>query len=259
MKPYYEDDTTVLYHGDCTEVMPSISNVDLVVTSPPYNLGGAPWPHLGNWKQGDSAGGNSKWRNGSDAGGGVTYADHEDTMPWPEYVAWQRAVLTACWSTLSQSGAIFYNHKQRVIGGRLWSPTELNPDLPIRQIVIWARAGGLNFTEVAYVPTHEQIIIFAKDAFRLRSKAASGVGDVWRIPQDSNNKHPAPFPVGLPARAIETCSPRLVLDPFAGSGTTLRAAKDAGVRGIGIERSERYCEMTARRLAQSVLDFGEAS
>ena len=59
-----------------------------------------------------------------------------------------------------------------------------------------------------------------------------------------------------PARAIETTAPGLVLDPFAGSGTTLRAAKDAGVKAIGIEKSERYCEMAAERLPQGAFDFG---
>jgi hypothetical protein len=131
------------------------------------------------------------------------------------------------------------------------------PNLPLRQIIIWARAGGVNFAPTHYVPTHEWIMIYAKDAWRLKSKAASGVSDVWRIPQDSDNPHPAPFPIGLPARAIETTAPRLVLDPFAGSGTTLRAAKSAGVRSIGIEISEAYCEMAAKRLSQKAFDFGE--
>jgi DNA modification methylase len=255
MTPYYADESVTLYHGDCLDVLPSLTDVDAVITSPPYNLGGAPWPHLGNWKQGDAAGGRSKWRNGSDAGGGITYAEHGDAMPWSEYVAWQHDVLRACWDTLTDRGAIFYNHKPRVIGGQLWLPLELNPELPLRQVVIWARAGGINFTPVAYVPTHEWVMIFAKPAFRLRSKGASGVGDVWRITQDGDNPHPASFPVGLPAQIIETTMPRLVLDPFAGSGTTLRAAKDAGVRAIGVERSEAYCEMAAKRLAQESLPF----
>src|SRR5690606_38657974 len=119
----------------------------------------------------------------------------------------------------------------------------------LRQEIIWRRAGGVHFNPTAYVPTHERIYVVAKEDWRLRSKGASGVGDVWEVPQEQSD-HPAPFPLGIPARAIETTGPRLVTDPFAGSGTTLRAAKDAGVKAIGIEKSERYCEIAAKRLAQ---------
>lgn len=256
--PYYSDEWVTLYLGDCLEILPSISGVDLVVTSPPYNLGASPWPHLGHWKQGRDHGGNGKWVGGvTDAG--VPYADHDDTMPWAVYVEWQRAVLSASWATLSDTGAIFYNHKPRVVGEQLWTPDELNPGLPRRQIIIWARAGGMNFGPTAYLPTHEWITVYAKDAFRLRDRSASGVGDVWRITQDTTNRHPASFPIGIPARAIETTAPTLVLDPHSGSGTTCRAAKDAGVRSIGIDISERYCEMAAKRLQQDAFDFRGAS
>lgn len=259
MKPYYEDDLVTLYHGDCLDLLPSVQGIDLVVTSPPYNLGAAPWARLGHWKPGDVVGGGAKWRGGADSSVGVVYAASDDNMPHQAYVEWQRAALTAMWDTLSDRGAIYYNHKPRVIGDRLWLPLELNPNLPLRQIVVWARAGGMNFSPVAYVPTHEWVMIFAKEGFRLSSKGASGAGDVWRIPQQSNPDHPAPFPVGLPALAIDTARPSLVLDPFAGSGTTLVAAKAANVRVIGVEKSERYCEVAANRLSQGVLDFGGAA
>lgn len=253
IKPYYQDESCTIYHGDCREILPGLPHSDLIFTSPPYNLGGAPWPHLGHWKPGDSAGGKSKWKNGSDGSGGVTYASHRDNLPHAEYVAWQHDVLRLCWANLSETGAIFYNHKPRVIGGKLWLPLELNPSLPLRQIIIWARAGGMNFNPTAYVPTHEWILILAKEAFRLRDKGASGAGDVWRISQRPDKEHPAPFPKELAARALESTKHGPVLDPFMGSGTTLRAAKDLGRKAIGIDIEERYCEIAARRLAQGVL------
>jgi modification methylase len=255
MTPYYEQDGVIIYHGDCLEILPGLPRVDLFFTSPPYNLGGEPWPHLGNWKQGDSAGGKSKWRNGSDGSAGVTYASHHDAMPHDEYVRWQWSVLEACWERLSDHGAIFYNHKPRVIGARCWMPTALNPNLPLRQIVIWARAGGMNFNPTAYVPTHEWILVLAKDSFRLRDKSASGVGDIWYVPQEPDAEHPAPFPEALAAKAVSTTRAGLVCDPFCGQGATLRAAKRAGRKAIGIEIEERYCEVAAKRLSQRVLEF----
>jgi hypothetical protein len=86
-------------------------------------------------------------------------------------------------------------------------------------------------------------------------EGAAGLGDVWRMHQ-APSRHPAPFPVDLPARAIETTSPKLVLDPYAGSGTTLLAARSAGVRSIGIEMSPRYCQMAAERLG-ALGEFGD--
>lgn len=257
MSIYYQDDLVTLHHGDCLDVLPSLSGVDLVVTSPPYNLGVTTGGGFGHYKDGQSRGGQGKW--GGTNRDGIDYTDHNDALPYEEYRDWQHNVLSTTWSCLSDTGAIFYNHKPRVQAGSLWTPLDLNPDLPVRQIVIWARAGGMNYAPTHYVPTHEWIVIFAKDGFRLRSKGASGLGDVWRVNQQPQPDHPAPFPIGIPSRAIESTAPRLVLDPFAGSGTTLRAATDAGVKSIGIEKSERYCEVIATRLQQGVLDFGESA
>lgn len=255
VKPYFQEGGITIYHGDCMEILPRLKNAsfDLVITSPPYNLGGAPWPHLGNWKPGDSPGGKSKWKNGSDGCGGVAYASHIDSMPHDDYVLWQRSMLAECWNKINETGAIYYNHKPRVIGAKLWLPLELNPDLPLRQIVVWRRAGGMNFNPTAYVPTHEWVMIFAKKDFRLKSRGASGIGDVWSITQEMNSDHPAPFPVGLPLLALETTGANSVLDPCSGSGSTLRAAKDLGVTAVGIEIEEKYCELAVKRLAQGVL------
>jgi site-specific DNA-methyltransferase (adenine-specific) len=68
--------------------------------------------------------------------------------------------------------------------------------------------------------------------------------------------HPSPKPIGV-MRWVLSCLPGAsVVDPFCGSGSTLRAAKDIGRRAIGIEIEERYCEIAARRCAQEVLDLG---
>ena len=241
MKPYYEDDSCVIYHGDNRDVLPSLRDVGLVLTSPPYNLNGDGYSATGTY-----------FRN-LDTG----YEDHDDAMPHDEYVAWQHDVLTACWATLADDGAIIYNHKPRVRGNQVRLPLELvPPDIPVRQVIVWDRGSGFNRQLTYFVPAHEWLLLLARPDFRLTTRS---VDDVWRIPFETGSEHPAPFPLKLASTAVNATSAALVVDPFAGTGTTLRAAKDAGRRAIGIEKSERYCEIAAKRLAQEVLDFGGAA
>lgn len=242
MKPYYDEDGITIYHGDCREVLPGLVEVDMVFTSPPYNLcGDGQRPSGGDW---------SRLIEG--------YDDYTDDLSHADYVVWQKGVLTACWDVLTEVGAIYYQHKQILRGGAARLPFELVPNhIPIRQVITWDRASSYLRTPTFYVPRTEWILLLAKPAFRIHTLH---VEDVWREAVGPNTTgHPAPFPIGLPARAITTARPRTVLDPFMGGGTTLRAAKDAGCRAIGIEISERYCEIAAKRLAQGVLDFGASA
>lgn len=81
----------------------------------------------------------------------------------------------------------------------------------------------------------------------------------YRIHPDGVNKHPTQKPLALMRWCLELVQEAaLILDPFMGSGTTLRAAKDLGRRAIGIEIEERYCEIAARRLDQMVLPLADA-
>ncbi len=194
----------------------------------------------------DQRGGNGKWQRG------VAYDGYADRMPWPAYIAWQQDILRRCWNLLTEDGAICYVHKPRLQDGLCTTPLEYNPGLPLRQVVIWKRAGGVNCAPTHFMPTHEWVCIFAKPAFRLRDRAASAVGDVWSIAQEMRTWHPAPFPKALVARIFETIGPQrigLVCDPFMGSGTTAKVARSFGIDYLGIEQSAAYAVRARREIA----------
>jgi DNA modification methylase len=232
--------TSKIVHGDCLDVMRTMedSSADLIVTSPPYNLAGGT----------KGFGPKSLWKAAKLAKG---YDSYSDDLPYPDYVEWQKACLTEMWRLLSPTGAIFYNHKPRVQGGILQTPLELNPGLPVRQIIIWKRPGGMNFSRSFFLPTHEWIVVFAKPDFRLVS--GSSGKDVWEIMEERNNDHPAPFPLELPLRAIEATSARRILDPFSGSGTTGVAAKMLDRSYVGIELDPEYCRKSEARIADTAM------
>ena len=209
--------------------------VDLIVTSPPYNLRNSTGSGMIN---------STEWSPLNEHG----YADHDDKMQYDDYVEWQVSVLTECMRLIPDDGAIFYNHKWRVQGGLIQDRYDIVKHFPVRQIIIWQRAGGFNFNDHYFVPTYEVIYMIAKPKFRLLPKA-NALGDVWRIPQDFDNDHPAPFPIEVPSRIIQSVSAKTVLDPFVGSGTTAVAARMHGRDYIGIELSQEYVDMANARLA----------
>jgi modification methylase len=242
----YKDEQFCLMQGDCLERMKEIpdGSVDMVFTSPPYNLGVSTG---GGIKSGGKSG---KWKKGAtELGAG--YGEYNDAMDYTDYVEWQKSIISTCWDKLSDNGAIYYNHKPRVQNGSLQMPTSLVPtELQkfIRQIVIWKRAGGINFSPSFYLPTHEWVVIIAKEKFRLRDKSASGAKDVWEVTQERGSEHPAPFPVALPSIALETTTCQTILDPFMGSGTTGVACKNLDRKFIGIEMNTNYFEVAKNRI-----------
>jgi len=212
-------------------------SVDLIVTSPPYNLKNS----TGNGMK-DGRGG--KWKNARLING---YANYDDCMPYNEYVVWQRDCLAQMLRILKEDGAIFYNHKWRVQGGLLQDRHDIVKDFPVRQIIIWSRKGGINFNKGYFLPTYEVIYLIAKPKFVLAPKASS-YGDIWEFTQDMNNPHPAPFPEELIERVISSTTAKIVLDPFMGSGTTAVVARKLQRSFIGIDISSDYCTMAQKRL-----------
>ena len=225
--------------GHAVEVMRKLpdASIDLIVTSPPYNLKNS----TGNGMK-DGRGG--KWKNARLVNG---YANYNDNMPHDKYVAWQRECLTEMMRVIKDDGAIFYNHKWRVQAGLLQDRQDIVKGFPVRQIIIWRRKGGINFNKGYFLPTYEVLYLICKKDFTL-AKGANSCGDVWEFTQDMDNPHPAPFPVGLIERIITSTNAKLVLDPFMGSGTTAVAARSQDRDFIGIEISPEYCDMARRRL-----------
>ncbi len=230
--------------GDALEVMRSMpdSCVDLVVTSPPYNLKNS----TGNGMK-DGRGG--KWANAALTNG---YSHHNDNMPHEQYSKWQRDCLTEMFRLIKDDGAIFYNHKWRVQNGLIQDRKDIVDGFPVRQIIIWKRKGGINFNKGYFLPTYEVIYMICKKGFQL-AKGANAYGDVWEFTQETKNTHPAPFPVALIERIIASTNARMVLDPFMGSGTTAVAAKNLNRHFIGIEISPEYIELAKSRLKEAMI------
>jgi len=228
--------------GNAVDIMKQIpsSSLELVVTSPPYNLKNS----TGNGMK-DGRGG--KWSGAALVNG---YSHYNDNIPHKEYVSWQRDCLKEMLRIIKDNGAIFYNHKWRVQAGLLQDRNDIVSGFPVRQIIIWKRKGGINFNPGYFLPTYEVIYLIAKPKFKLANKA-NAYGDIWEFGQENKNPHPAPFPVALIERIISSTDAPIVLDPFMGSGTTALAAKNLGRDFIGIDISPEYCIMSSERLKQN--------
>ncbi len=228
--------------GDAVTVMKALParSFQLAVTSPPYNIKNS----TGNGLKNGSGG---KWPKAALING---YNNHDDCMPHEDYVGWQRACLDQMMRLLSDDGAIFYNHKWRVQAGLLQDRNDIVAGFPVRQILIWRRKGGINFNPSYFLPTYEVVYLITKPSFRLAPRA-NAFTDVWDITQESNNPHPAPFPLEFAERCIAATTAQIVLDPFVGSGTTAVAAKRLQRDFVGIDISKEYCDLATQRLRRT--------
>lgn len=237
-----------LYNGDCLEVMDRLISegvkVDLIITSPPYNLG-----HKSREES-----------NKKHKGKIVVYNTFEDNLEYDDYEEWQIIFLQKCHDLLSEKGLVYYNHKERHIKNRYFNALNLiqKTDLKMLQTIVWQR-GGFTFNIGRFVNCYEQIFVSYKNP-KLKMKVNKDGEknfDVWKIAPSNGkkDKHPATFPIELPRRIISSYNyveeDMLVLDPFMGSGTTGVACKELGVDFIGIELDEKYFEIAKERIGES--------
>lgn len=225
----------MIYFEDSLSTLARLQSdsVALIVTSPPYNKGY--WSSNRNVNNGFG----TKSRR-------IVYDSYEDCLNPKLYDEWQRAVLDECIRVLKPDGSIFYNH-QPIQKNHL----EVNPlfvyDYPLKQTIIWNRKNTPKLDKSYFYPIHEYVFWIKKTKEArpyFNRHEALEQKSIWQINPDKNNTHPAPFPMDLVENVIKSCSREgdIVYDPFAGSGTTLKAAIKLNRKALGSDISELYAK-----------------
>lgn len=237
MDPYYQDENVTLFHGDAKEVLATIrsQSVDAVITDPPYTER----THKKARSTGVNNTGENVIKNGITAFSSITDEDLQDLLAECGRVtkSWVIATLDYRHAVKFDAEPPFGLKSQRV---GVWVKTNPTP-----QITGDRPAQG--WEAIAYL--HR-----AKGRSRWNGKGGHGN---YVLPTAGSEGHPTVKPLPMIRDMVRkfTNQGDIVLDPFAGSGTTLRAAIDEGRRAIGVELEERYCEIIAKRLAQGALDL----
>jgi site-specific DNA-methyltransferase (adenine-specific) len=246
VKPYYEDDMVTLYHGDCLFVLPELeeASVDAIVTDPPYSSGGA----MRSDRMSSTV---SKYVSSGTKTHRLNFSG--DNRDQRAYLAWVSLWMAAC-LRLAKPGAlacVFTDWRQLPIttdafqsGGWVW-----------RGLAVWDKTLKSRPAPGVFTSQAEYIVWGTAGTFIPRPLGRQIPGVFANpAPPNSAREHITQKPIGVMSWVVDvTASGGTILDPFAGSGSTLVAAKAEGRKAIGIETDERYCEVIANRLAQGVL------
>jgi site-specific DNA-methyltransferase (adenine-specific) len=231
---------TRLICGDAAGEMAKLADasVDLLIADPPYNLG-------------------------------QDYGDDSDARQWDAYAAFTRAWLAQAVRVLKPAGSLYAFMGVRFIA-RLYRMLEEDCGLSFNGWIVWHYTQGMG-RKRGFSPRHEDILYFTKGAgfafnldavrvpqkyFRKRNNmAGANPGDVWQVSHvhycaGERTRHPTQKPEGLIERMVRASSNPgdWVLDPFVGSGTTLRVAQALGRRCIGIDSNPAYIALARQRL-----------
>ena len=228
MTLYYQDEWVTLYHGDCREVLKRLpdESVAAVLTDPPYT-------------ERTHSKARTPERDGVTSFSAITDADLRAILT-------EAGRVTSGWivATLDYRHAVEFDqeppHGLKVQRLGVWVKTNPTPQLS-------GDRPAQGWESIAYMHRADR-----------RSKwNGGGAHGNFVLPIPPPEGHPTAKPLPVLAQWVRwfTNPGDTILDPFAGSGTTLRAAKDEGRRAVGVELDERYCEVIAKRLGQDTL-FG---
>jgi len=214
--PFYEDSHVTIYHGDCEEVMPHLKAADLLLTDPPYGIGES----------------SKKQASRSVKAAQKDYGEYnwDDKPPHPSLI--EMMLLKAKW--------------QIIWGGNYFNVT------PSSCWLVWDKDNGKNdFADCELAWTN-----MPKAVRKIRYRWQGMLQE--RMGKDKEERvHPTQKPLSVMIWAIKQAPDDVatVLDPFMGSGSTLVAAKELGLRAVGIERDLRYCQAAVKRLRQESFNF----
>jgi site-specific DNA-methyltransferase (adenine-specific) len=244
VKPYYQDGSVTIYHGDMFDILPTLSGVGAVITDPPYSSGGA---FRGDRAKQTSA----KYVRTDTAAYRPEFAgDNRDQRSFLAWCAlWMNAARQA--SVPGAPIASFIDWRQLPTltdaiqaGGWIW-----------RGIAVWSKKYGRG-NPAGFSSACEYVVWGTNGPALGQDDYPAGV---FECQPPQNREHIAQKPEAV-MQWVCRIAPvgACVLDPFMGSGTTLVSAKNIGRTAIGIEVDERYCEIAARRCSQETLDLGAA-
>lgn len=246
-KLYFQMKDIVIYNDDIlTTSAVEDGSIDLIITSPPYNVG-------------------------------VGYTSHDDKMPYKDYLSFSKEWLSKCYHLLKDDGRFCLNIPlDKNKGGQQSVCADLTTiakqiGWKYHSTIIWneqnisrrtAWGSWLSASAPYVIAPVEVIVVLYKK--RWKKESGSKISDinkaefqkwtngVWNFSGESKRKvgHPAPFPVELPKRCIKLFSfvGDTILDPFLGSGSTLVSCSQTRRKGIGIEIDQGYCEIAKQRV-----------
>jgi len=245
---YYEENGITIYCGDCRDILPHLPKVDLVLTSPPYNM--RTRIRNGEYTERETSEHFSK-----------KYSDFHDAFPIDEYYEIHKSIIGLL---LEKSPLLFYNI-QIVTGSKeAWFRLIGNFSKYLKDMIVWDKGNGQPAMHEGVLNSCVELIL-AFDNSQVQGRYFSNaifkrgtMPNIWRLGRGGKGQtkgHSALFPLKLAGKILDGWKSDTILDPFMGSGTTLVAAKNLGRKAIGIEIEEKYCEIAVQRLAQGVLEL----
>jgi DNA modification methylase len=217
MTVYYQDDLVTLYHGDCLELTDWVS-ADVLVTDPPYGQA---------YKSNMDRGSRTNWH---------------DAIVGDETTESRDAVIE------------LWGHNKAALVFGTW---KVEKPKQTKQTIIWDKTpcGFMGDLSIPFGSAHEEIYCLGKIGWTGTREASIVRAQMLMSSDRRRPDHPTPKPIGLMEKLIAK-TVGIIADPFAGSGATLRAARNLGRTVIGVELEEQYCELIANRLSQQTFDLG---